>query len=119
VFTAVISFPHPTAPAWREHRTVCLPDFQGVGLGNAMSEFVASVFAATGKRYISTTSNPAMIQHRARSPNWNMHRKPSMVAAPGQLGLQKNAKNSWGRITAGFEYRGRPCDPETVKALLG
>ena len=23
---------------WREHRTVCLPDFQGVGIGNALSE---------------------------------------------------------------------------------
>jgi ABC-type thiamine transport system ATPase subunit len=119
VFTAVISFPHPSAPAWREHRTVCLPDFQGVGIGNAMSEFVASLFTATGKRYISTTSNPAMIQHRARSPKWNMHRKPSMVASPGNNGLQHVSKNSYGRITAGFEYRGRPCDPETVKALLG
>jgi ABC-type lipoprotein export system ATPase subunit len=25
---------------WREHRTVCLPDFQGVGIGNTLSEFV-------------------------------------------------------------------------------
>jgi hypothetical protein len=29
---------------WREHRTVCQPDFQGVGLENALSEFVASKF---------------------------------------------------------------------------
>lgn len=126
-FTAVICFPHPVVPAWREHRTVCLPDFQGVGIGNAMSEFVASVFVATGKRYISTTSNPAMVQHRARSPRWNMHRKPSMVSATKHANLRTSktsraagkAKNSYGRITAGFEYVGPACDPETVKALLG
>ena len=47
---------------WREHRTVCLPDFQGVGIGNALSEFVAGVMRATGKRFGSTTSNLAMIR---------------------------------------------------------
>lgn len=115
-FTAVISFPHPRAPSWREHRTVCLPDFQGVGIGNTMSEFVASLFSATGKRYISTTSNPAMIQHRARSPKWNMHRPPSMINPPGRAAQIRT--NSCGRVTAGFEYIGRPADSETVKALL-
>jgi len=42
-FTAVLSFPHSSKPSWREHRTVCLPDFQGVGIGNAMSEYIASL----------------------------------------------------------------------------
>ena len=60
-FTAVLPFPHPIRPGWREHRTVCLPDFQGIGIGNAMSEFVASLYRATGRPYFSTTSHPAMI----------------------------------------------------------
>ena len=47
---------------------MCLLVFQGVGIGNAMSEFVASLFAATGKPYVSTTSHPAMIRHRALAP---------------------------------------------------
>jgi hypothetical protein len=36
----------------------CLPDFQGVGIDNAMSEFVASLFVATGKPHFSSTSHP-------------------------------------------------------------
>ena len=57
-FTAVLAFPHARRPGWREHRTVCLPDFQGVGIGNAMSELVASLFVATamGKLQLPTFS---------------------------------------------------------------
>jgi len=106
-FTAVLSFPHPIRPGWREHRTVCLPDFQGVGIGNALSEFVAAIFKSTGKPYRSTTSHPAMIQHRARSPLWKMTRKPSMVNSRRQTGLKNvNFRTSHGRITASFEYTG-------------
>jgi hypothetical protein len=97
-FTAVLSFPHPSRAGWREHRTVCLPDFQGVGIGNGLSEFVAGLFKATGKPYYSTTSNPAMIQHRARSPLWRMARKPSMVRSRRHSGLrQVNFISSFGR----------------------
>jgi hypothetical protein len=107
-FTAVLSFPHPTKPAWREHRTVCLPDFQGVGIGNAMSEFVASLFAATGKPYVSTTSHPAMIRHRAKSPLWRMVRKPGMATSRGTNNVRvgMGATAALDRITAGFEYVG-------------
>ena len=66
-FVAVLPFPHASRPGWREHRLVCLPDFQGVGIGNAVSEYVASVYAAMRRPYYSTTSNPAMINHRNRS----------------------------------------------------
>lgn len=117
-FTAVLSFPHPSKPAWREHRTVCLPDFQGVGIGNAMSEFVASLFAATGKPYVSTTSHPAMIRHRLKSPLWRMTRKPGMASNRGT----NNARVGMGgttavdRITAGFEFvgAGRPHEAQRL-----
>jgi ABC-type thiamine transport system ATPase subunit len=105
-FTAVLSFPHPQRPAWREHRTVCLPDFQGVGIGNAMSEAVASLFAATGKRFISTTSNPAMIRHRCRSPLWKVLRKPGLATVHRGSGTGMSNVGSTDRITAGFEYVG-------------
>ncbi|HZU48540.1 MAG TPA: GNAT family N-acetyltransferase [Mycobacterium sp.] len=108
-FTAVLPFPHPTRPGWREHRTVCLPDFQGVGIGAALSEFVASLFVATGKPYFSTTGHPAMIHHRARSPLWRMHRAPGMVGRAGPRSRERCRmadSTSRGRFTAGFEYVG-------------
>jgi Acetyltransferase (GNAT) family len=109
-FVAALPFPHPVRPGWREHRCVCLPDFQGVGIGNAMSEFVASLFAATGKPYRSVTSHPAMIHHRAESKNWIMTRRPSKTR-PGPLGRKLGWLDntvSQKRMTASFEYVGKP-----------
>jgi energy-coupling factor transporter ATP-binding protein EcfA2 len=108
-FVAVIFFPHADRPGWREHRCVCLPDFQGVGIGNAMSEFVASLYAATGKPYRSVTSHPAMIHHRAKSSAWRLKRAPSRVQPNYRSGRQTDLcskTSSSRRMTASFEYVG-------------
>lgn len=108
-FTAVIYFPHAQSPSYREHRTVCLPDFQGVGIGNALSEYVASLYRCKHS-YTSVTGHPAMIRHRARSPLWRMTRQPSTVQR--QAGFEKNRNRriptSRGRLTASFQYIGPP-----------
>ncbi len=119
-FTAVLSFPHPTRSGWREHRTVCLPDFQGVGIGNAMSEHIAAIYSATGKPYTSVTSHPAMIRHRWRSPLWKMTRSPQMCFGTDQSGLTKSSgkkvATSFGRSTASFEYIG-PTNPAEAQGF--
>lgn len=116
-FVAVLPFPHPTAPGWREHRCVCLPDFQGVGLGNACSEFVASLFAACSKKYLSISSHPAMIAHRKRSPLWRMTRATSLSKGGASRRMQKMRKTqSTCRLTASFVYKG-PTRPEEARRL--
>jgi hypothetical protein len=121
-FVAVLPFPHPVRSGWREHRCVCLPDFQGVGIGNAMSEFVASLFAATGKPYRSVTSHPAMIHHRARSPHWRMSRSPSRIR-PGHRSSNRMAAFdktlSSRRLTASFEYVGEARGHIAAKFGIG
>jgi energy-coupling factor transporter ATP-binding protein EcfA2 len=117
-FASAMAFPHATRSGWREHRTVCLPDFQGVGIGNALSEFVASLFAATKRPYFSTTSNPAMIRHRAKSPLWHMNRSPSRTSGGGDNGRGSPLRRSRAvnRLTAGFEYVG-PARPDEAKSF--
>jgi hypothetical protein len=107
-FTAVIHRPDPAGGYWAEHRTVCLPDFQGVGIGNALSEFVASLFVATLKRYCSRTSHPAMIRHRARSKLWRMHRGVSFGARHSGRYAAFNRSAALHRLTAGFRFIGAP-----------
>lgn len=106
-FTAVTHFPHKKSPSFREHRTVCLPDFQGVGIGNAMSEYVASLYVCK-KAYTSVTGHPAMIRHRAKSKLWIMNRKPSSVKR--QSGFEQKRRRrincSAGRVTASFQFVG-------------
>ena len=106
--TAILPFPHPHLKnVWKEHRTVVLPDFQGIGLGNRLSEHVGDILRAEGKRYTSVTSHPAMIHYRAKSLKWKMTREPSRLASPGKKAkVQNNQNTSINRLTASFEYLG-------------
>lgn len=110
-FASTIFFVHDKVKdAYREHRTVTLPDFQGVGLGNRVSEYVAALYRGGDFRYFSTTSHPAMIAHRHHSPLWRTVRLPSIAPAQGRTTGRKSLKRflSTNRITASFEYIGPP-----------
>lgn len=114
-FVAVLSHPDNRGGYWREHRTVCLPDFQGVGLGHALGEFVASLYAATGKRYLSVTSHPGMIAHRLRSPLWKLYRAPSFGTKNSGTEQAFNRTAALFRRTAGFRYVGPARREEAAK----
>jgi hypothetical protein len=88
--------------AYREHRTVCLPSYQGVGIGNRVSAVCASMWRGLGKRAFSTTSHPAMIASRVKSPLWRVSRGTSFAARDGGASV----KHSTSRLTCGFEFIG-------------
>ena len=70
-FASAISMPNGYIKgAWREHRTVVLPDFQGLGIGVRLSDAVARLFLADGHRYFSRTAHPRMGMYRESSPSW-------------------------------------------------
>jgi hypothetical protein len=116
-FTAALHWPHPVQSRWREHRTVCLPDYQGVGIGNALSDYVASLFRATGKPYSSVTANPAMISHRAKSKSWNMRDKPKLHTGQSRTSTARGlaAKTAVNRLTASFDFVGPARYDDAVK----
>lgn len=89
----------------REHRTVVLPDYQGVGIGNSVSSMVAEITIDRGYRFYSTTSHPAFTQGRIKDPKWRLCRKPSRT---GKDKMNKNNADATRRLTAGFEYVGQP-----------
>ncbi len=114
-FSAWMNFVGAGPPTRREHRTVTLPDFQGVGIGNALSATVAAMYCGLGLRAVSTTTHPAMTHARRRSPLWRMRRAPSL-AAPEQ-GLKKVC-HATRRLTAGFEYVGPALPRRLALALM-
>jgi GNAT superfamily N-acetyltransferase len=65
--------------AWRGHRTVVLPDYQGIGIGVRCSDAVASMFVADGKRYFSKTSHPRMGLYRESSKLWKPTTKNRVI----------------------------------------
>lgn len=56
---------------WREHRLVVLPDFQGLGLGARISEWMGGVLRASGRLFFTKTVNPALGLYRQKhSEKW-------------------------------------------------
>lgn len=121
-FSAWLAFPS-SRRAWREHRTVCLPDFQGVGIGNAVSSYLASVIAGRGEIAFSTTSHPGMIRSRQASTLWAMHRSPSFTNTGGHRFNQEkklSKTRAASRLTAGFRYVGTALPrPEAERVWTG
>lgn len=79
-FVAVIAYPSGTVQgAYREHRLVVLPDFQGLGFGPRLSEAVALHYVQNGKRYFSKTAHPRIGEYRDHSPMWKPTSKNHMT----------------------------------------
>ncbi len=104
----------------REHRTVVLPDFQGLGLGARLSEWLGAWHIRQGHRFYSRTAHPRLGAHRDLSPLWRptaMNRKQQ----GGRLDYNSDAYKGegitgggWERITRpaySHEYVGAPRDP--------
>ena len=122
-FTSYMHFPHATARnIKREHRTVVLPDFQGVGIGNRLSDWLGGWLVSQGWRFRSVTSHPSMIAYRSRSLLWRRESLGFMTqhtakhkSMNGGIGLSKTQasamkrSSSANRLTASFEYVGPPC----------
>jgi len=67
---------------WRGHRTVVLPEFQGMGIGTAFSDAIAQIYVDRGLRYFSKTAHPSFGEHREKSPLW----RPTSTNRKSRLG---------------------------------
>lgn len=56
--------------AWRGHRLVVLSDYQGLGIGNRLSEYVAQILLDDDKRFFAKTANIKLGKYRDNSPIW-------------------------------------------------
>lgn len=105
-FTSYLTFVHPHAKRTkRGHRTVVLPDYQGVGIGNRISEWMGSHLKAQGYTFFSRTAHPSMIQHRLKSKLWKL-RAAGRVSSTGNKDHALKRTQSCSRLTASFYYVG-------------
>lgn len=92
-FSSVLPMPNGNPSlrnAWRGHRLVVLSDYQGLGVGTAVSECVYELFVREGKRVFAKTANRRLGVYRNNSPLW---RKTSQN--------MKNSKGTIARVLAG------------------
>jgi energy-coupling factor transporter ATP-binding protein EcfA2 len=114
--TAITAWePHVGTPInmWREARTVTLPDYQGVGIGNALADYIAAACRGVNKRAGTSTAHPAMIAARNRSLLWKM------TSIPRQHRRDRRADfaRATNRLTASFEYVGSALPPDEARAV--
>lgn len=109
-FCSVLPFPHPKLKNhWKGHRTVILPDYQGIGIGHLLSNNVAEILKTDGKGFISTCSNPAFINSRKNDKKWIVTRigRTSIGSSRGKVqNKNKKGSTSSNRITVSFKYIG-------------
>lgn len=92
-FASYISFPSGTIsqPSRREHRTVILPDFQGMGIGVKLSDFLGEFCLNEGFRFFSKTTHPRMGEYRQKSSLW----KPTSKNRLERKDTKTQFKRNW------------------------
>lgn len=114
-FSGVLAMPNPYKKnCWRESRTVVLPDYQGLGIGVWLSDYIGSMVKSGNASYYSKTIHPAMISHRMRSEKWEE------TSHSGKARKQANSlsKPKWemtARRCFSFEYVGEPSSKEDAR----
>jgi len=97
----------------REHRTVVLPDYQGLGIGPRISDAVAQIHINEGKRYFSRTAHPRFGGYRDESPLWrktSKYKKKRDDIASGKLrgkALYNNYSFDDTRVCFSHEFIGK------------
>ena len=91
-FGAAIPFPNGNIKnAWRGTRTVTLPDYQGLGVGMRLSDWIAEAHRRAGYRYFSRTTHPRMAAYRNANPCWRETASSGKRQRPA-------AGDGWGRF---------------------
>ena len=110
-FAAVAGFPHRSPKARlirRVRRLVVLPDWQGLGIGTRMEEFLAEHYCAQGYRFRSLVVHPGLVRYYLRSPRWRCTDRPGYISRQsGKRANRELAKHQADlrmMLVWGFEY---------------
>lgn len=90
----------------RGHRSVVLPDYQGIGLGNRVSKLLMSYYAEQGYIVKAITSHPSFIAARSRDPDFRLCTRVDYNIWRGMTEKTREQVKGLGRITATFQYVG-------------
>jgi GNAT superfamily N-acetyltransferase len=106
--------PYPSGSvknAYRGHRLVVLPDYQGMGIGNNFSEAVAQYYLNRGCRFFEKTANIKLGRYRNGSSKWrptskNMTRRKDVAGSERRVYNNITNKSIAMRLCYSHEYIG-------------
>lgn len=108
-FHATLPFPNGSIKnAIRGTRTVCLPDFQGFGIGQKITNWCAGVYTNIGKSYYTKTVNPAFGKYMEKSPLWKPSSTNGKKRSEREVSKEHNIMGGLTRPSYCFKYVGEP-----------
>jgi ABC-type lipoprotein export system ATPase subunit/GNAT superfamily N-acetyltransferase len=115
-FNATLALPHPVLKnSWRASRTVVLPDFQGLGIGSWLSDYIGSMVKAREGRFFSKTTHPAMINYRLKSKKWKETTHSRKARPQNYEGMLAKNWTVTDRVCYAFEYIGASSSNEEAE----
>jgi GNAT superfamily N-acetyltransferase len=106
-FYSVMSLPSGTLKgAYRGHRLVIHPDYQGFGFGHTLAETVAQHYIDNGKRFFAKTAHPRLGEYRDNSDMWRATSKNHKKRTDARNGRIRRWKINPDRWTYSHEYVG-------------
>ena len=99
-FFAFLPMPSGTVEnAYRGSRSVVLPDFQGLGIGYAVSKYLHKLYKKDGKKLYVKSVNPALVNKRLADSDYHFNGKNKSSDEGGKLKGRKL------RETAGYSFQ--------------
>jgi DNA polymerase len=113
---SVISMPSGAYKyAWRTHRLVVLPDFQGLSMGTKINNFFGEYYINQGYKYFIRTTHVRLRRHLANNKNW---RETSSSDKQQKHSNTSKLTYDTTRIAASFEYVGPDYATKPHKTLI-
>lgn len=108
-FLASIAMPNGYVKnAWRGHRVVVLPDYQGFGIGVRFIDAVAQIHLDDGKKFYSRTAHPRMGYYMHNSDLWKPTSKNRKLRTDiTHKNLFKNHYVDNKRVCFSYQYIGK------------
>jgi len=107
-FLASMTMPNGAVKnAWRGHRVVILPDYQGLGIGMRFIDAVAQIHLDDGLRFFSRAAHPRMGYYMQHSELWkptSKNRKLRTDVTHENLFNNHYVDNK--RVCFSYEYKG-------------
>ncbi len=88
-------------------RLVTLPDYQGLGIGTRLLEYVCERVRQDGQRVSITTRHPAMVAYLQRTPRWKLAGVRRSHQPTTQVIRHARVRDSQGHAVISFEYCGQ------------
>lgn len=107
-FAAMLHFPHHSSKVIkRVHRIVVHPDWQGLGIGGVLLDWLGEFYAARRLRLRIITAHPGLVARLHRSPRWRSDgvREKRRSNLPTQGAMRRTYLRHICRRPSSFEYR--------------